>query len=142
VDVVLGPDDRDGKVLSAHQSQGRRMSAPRQPSAETLSRLTELLALLADETRLRVVLALAHEGEMSVSALQELTGQSQSPLSNRLTRMRLAGWVSYRRAGKKHLYRLEWAALRDVLDQFFAQAGGSGRELRLGDGSLVYRRGS
>jgi DNA-binding transcriptional ArsR family regulator len=115
------------------------MAAPRQPSAETLSRLTQLLALLADETRLRVVLALAHEDEMSVSALQQLTGQSQSPLSNRLTRMRLAGWVSYRRAGQKHLYRLEWAALRDGLDQFFTEIGGPGRKLRVGDWSLTYR---
>jgi DNA-binding transcriptional ArsR family regulator len=113
----------------------------RVPSDEVLTRLLLVLSLLADESRLRAVLALARDGELGVAALKELVGKTQSGVSHDLALLRLAGLVSYRAEGREHLYRLEWGAMRDVLGRFFAEAGGPGHELRLGGCSLAFRSG-
>jgi DNA-binding transcriptional ArsR family regulator len=113
-----------------------------EPSPETLSHLAPILSLLGDETRLRIVLALAREGELGVSSLVERAGKSRSAVTYYLARMRLAGLLGYRSEGPEHFYRLEWGMLRDVLGRFFAEAAGRGKELHLGDCSLGYRADS
>jgi DNA-binding transcriptional ArsR family regulator len=113
----------------------------RAPSDEMFARLRLVLSLLGDETRLRMVLALARDGELAVAALGELVGKPHSAVSHDLALLRLAGLVSYRVEGRRHVYRLEWGMLRDVLRRFFAEAGGRGREIRLGGCSLAFRGG-
>lgn len=67
--------------------------------------LTEILALLADATRLRVLLLLQQE-ELSVVELQEILGMGQSRISNHLAQLRQGGLVRDRRAGKNSYYAL------------------------------------
>jgi ubiquinone/menaquinone biosynthesis C-methylase UbiE len=63
------------------------------------------LALLADETRLRLLLLLGQE-ELSVVELQEILGMGQSRISTHLAQLRQARMVRDRRAGKNIYYTL------------------------------------
>ena len=90
------------------------------------------LVLLGDESRLRIVLTLAQDGEATVAALAATVGQSRSNVSHNLSRLLLAGQVSCRPEGRNHFYQMEWGEFRDVLGRFFAEAGDAGREVHLG----------
>ena len=62
-----------------------------------------LLRLLADSTRLRLVLLLEQE-ELSVAELQEVLRMGQSRISSHLAQMKRAGVVADRRVGKNVYY--------------------------------------
>jgi ArsR family transcriptional regulator len=62
-----------------------------------------LLRLLADPTRLRLLLLL-HEAELTVAELQEILGMGQSRISSHLAQLKRAGVVEHRRAGKHAYY--------------------------------------
>ena len=61
------------------------------------------LRLLADPTRLRLLLLLEQE-ELSVAELQQILGMGQSRISSHLARLKRAGVVEDRRAGKNVYY--------------------------------------
>jgi ArsR family transcriptional regulator len=63
----------------------------------------ELLKLVADPTRLRLVCLLARE-ELSVAELQEILGMGQSRISSHLALLRQGGMVADRKEGKKSFY--------------------------------------
>src|SRR6266700_7083711 len=62
-----------------------------------------LLRLLADPTRLRLLLLLEQE-ELSVAELQEILGMGQSRISSHLAQLKRAGVVEDRRVGKNVYY--------------------------------------
>src|SRR5215467_13129747 len=62
-----------------------------------------LLRLLADPTRLRLLLLLEQE-ELSVAELQQILGMGQSRISSHLAQLKRAGVVEDRRAGKNVYY--------------------------------------
>jgi ubiquinone/menaquinone biosynthesis C-methylase UbiE len=62
-----------------------------------------LLRLLADPTRLRLLLLL-HDAELTVAELQEILGMGQSRISSHLAQLKRAGVVEGRRAGKHAYY--------------------------------------
>jgi len=70
------------------------------------------LRLLADGTRIRIVLLLDRE-ELSVTELQEILGIGQSTLSTHLSQLKQAAIVEDRRTGKNVLYRLKTQAAAD-----------------------------
>ena len=79
-----------------------------------MANLIESLALLADATRLRMLLLLGEE-ELSVAELQEILGMGQSRISNHLAQLRQAGLVRDRRSGKNIYYTLlEREAMPDL----------------------------
>lgn len=65
-----------------------------------------LLKLLANERRLLLLCKLADAGEMSVGALAEAVGLSQSALSQHLALMRDQGLVAFRREGQTLHYSI------------------------------------
>ena len=67
-----------------------------------MASILKSLRLLADDTRLRILLLLQQE-ELSVAELQEILGLGQSRISSHLAQLRAAQLVSDRRAGK-HIY--------------------------------------
>ena len=67
------------------------VTTPLRISDETLGRMTAVFKLLADPSRLKIVLALAQDGELHVSALCDMLGQSQPAVSHHLTLMRMVG---------------------------------------------------
>ncbi|PYJ12358.1 MAG: transcriptional regulator [Verrucomicrobia bacterium] len=62
-----------------------------------------LLRLLADPTRLRLLLLLEEE-ELSVAELQQILGMGQSRISSHLAQLKRAGIVTDRRVGKNVYY--------------------------------------
>src|SRR5436853_4882054 len=62
-----------------------------------------LLRLLADPTRLRLLLLLEAE-ELSVAELQQILNMGQSRISSHLAQLKRAGVVTDRRAGKNVYY--------------------------------------
>jgi len=78
-------------------------TSPIRVSDETLARLTAVFKLLSDSSRLKIVLALAQDGELHVSALCAMLNQtepgvrfSQPAVSHHLTLMRMVGLVGFR----------------------------------------------
>jgi ArsR family transcriptional regulator len=65
----------------------------------------EIFKMLADATRLRIVLLLREE-ELAVAELQEILGMGQSRISSQLALLRKSGMVIDRREGKKAYYSL------------------------------------
>lgn len=73
-----------------------------------MSSTLNFLRLLADPTRLRLILLLEQE-ELSVAELQDIMGMGQSRISSHLAQLKRAGVVSDRRAGKNVYYALDQA---------------------------------
>src|SRR5690242_5629873 len=75
-----------------------------------------LFRLLSDETRLRVLLALASgDGGTPVGGLAEGFGMSQPAFSHHLQMLRLSGAVTCRREGHDTFYALAPGLARDIL---------------------------
>jgi DNA-binding transcriptional ArsR family regulator len=81
----------------------------------------EVFAMLADATRVRIILAL-REGEMAVGALAQTVGKSPAAVSQHLAKMRLARMVSTRQDGNRVLYRLENEHARQLVADAIFQA--------------------
>src|SRR5438445_11083335 len=71
-----------------------------------------LLRLLADPTRLRLLLLLEQE-ELSVAELQDILGMGQSRISSHLAQLKRVGVVEDRRAGKNVYYGASKNATRN-----------------------------
>lgn len=65
----------------------------------------EVFSLLADATRVRIILAL-REGERSVNDLAEVTGKSPTAVSQHLAKLRWGRIVKARQDGTKMFYSL------------------------------------
>ncbi|MDQ2867424.1 MAG: metalloregulator ArsR/SmtB family transcription factor [Verrucomicrobiota bacterium] len=70
-----------------------------------MSSTANFLRVIADPTRLRLLLLLEQE-ELSVAELQEILGMGQSRISSHLAQLKRAGAVIDRRAGKNVYYAL------------------------------------
>lgn len=81
----------------------------------------EVFSMLADPTRVRIILAL-RSGEMAVGALAELLGKNPASVSQHLAKMRLARMVATRQDGTKVLYRLENEHARQLVVDAIHQA--------------------
>ncbi len=77
-----------------------------------MSSTLNFLRLLADPTRLRLILLLEQE-ELSVAELQDIMGMGQSRISSHLAQLKRAGAVEDRRAGKNVYYGLVTKEARD-----------------------------
>ncbi len=108
-------------------------------SDQTVEELAELFKKLADRSRLKILLALAENGEMHVTALCELLDQSQPAVSHHLNLLRAHHLVGYRRDGKHNYYRVEGARVRAVLETFFSVAGNGHRQLQFDDFFLAFK---
>ena len=109
-------------------------------SDATLLRLKDVFKMLADEHRLKIVLALARDRELNVTALCRLVRQSQPAVSHHLTLMRMIGLVGFRRDGKHNFYYLASGYVRDLLDEFFANSGNGQKALHFEELGLTYKR--
>lgn len=65
----------------------------------------EVFSMLADATRVRIVLALK-DGELSVTTLADVVGKSPAAVSQHLAKLRLARIVAPRHEGTRVFYRL------------------------------------
>ena len=99
------------------------------PHAEGLARVAELLALLSNPTRLRMLLALqpgkaSPRAELCVCDLATACGASKSLTSHQLRLLRTSGLVRQRRAGRLMFYRLADGPLLSLLVDIAGLAAG------------------
>ncbi|CAN5465275.1 hypothetical protein BH10PLA2_BH10PLA2_33950 [soil metagenome] len=105
-------------TASTPKPRGPRLptfTIPAQPTSRSLRDLAQIFKLLADESRLRLVLALADEGEMNVSTLCGLLRTKQPAVSHHLKLLNMSGLVEFRREGKHNFYRLESSLVSGLL---------------------------
>ena len=107
---------------------------------DLLEEMTAVFKLLSDRNRLKIMLALAEQGQMNVTDLCKMLGQSQPAVSHHLTLMRMVGLVGYDRNGKHNFYYLASDHLGDLLEQFFSDLGGQKQVLEFDEFSLSYAR--
>ncbi|MCB0883816.1 MAG: helix-turn-helix transcriptional regulator [Propionibacteriaceae bacterium] len=67
----------------------------------------EVFAMLADATRVRIILALRDAEELSVNHLADIVDKSPAAVSQHLAKMRLSRIVAARQDGTRVFYRLE-----------------------------------
>ena len=106
----------------------------------TLTGLSRVFKQLGDESRLKILLALCQEGELHVSALCDLLGQTQPAVSHHLTLLRMSGLVGYRRQGKNNFYHVESSLVCELLEQLFADTDNVQQTLQFGECNLTFRR--
>jgi DNA-binding transcriptional ArsR family regulator len=131
---------RGGKLAHRLHQGADAPCSPLKISDRTLSGLAQVFKLLSDESRLKILLALAQDGELHVTALCDLLDQTQPAVSHHLTLLRMAGLVGFRRHGKHNYYRIESQLVGDLLEQFFADVGNGQKQLQFNDFSLSYKR--
>ncbi|KQY57167.1 ArsR family transcriptional regulator [Nocardioides sp. Root151] len=81
----------------------------------------EIFSLLADATRVRIVMAL-RDGEQSVGVLAEEVGKSQAAVSQHLAKLRMSRVVSTRQEGNRVYYRLANDHALELVEVAFNQA--------------------
>lgn len=89
------------------------------PESAYVELAVEVFSMLADATRVRIILAL-REGELPVNTVAELVGKSPAGVSQHLAKLRLARIVLTRQEGTKVFYRLANEHARQlVVDAIF-----------------------
>lgn len=91
------------------------------PDGESVDRAVEILRMLADPTRLRILCAIS-QGESSVACLAELAGTTPTAVSQHLAKLRLAGVVRARRQGTFVYYVADDPSFGQVIDAALAAA--------------------
>jgi ArsR family transcriptional regulator len=101
--------------------------------------LVQVFKLLADETRLRVLMYLVREGELHVTALCDKLNQSQPAVSHHLALLRVAGLIEARRDGKHNFYSIKASHFQRLMLELFSNlVSGDVDEVRFDDFALNY----
>lgn len=89
------------------------------PDSALVEIAAEMFSMLADATRIRIILAL-RDGELSVNHLADIVDKSPAAVSQHLAKLRLARLVATRQDGTRVFYRLaNEHARRLVTDSIF-----------------------
>lgn len=86
----------------------------RMPSVEQIEAAVTAFSMLADPTRLSLLWLLGR-GERDVGTLAGLVGTTAAATSQHLGKLRLAGLVSVRREGRRHVYSARDAHVRRLI---------------------------
>ena len=120
----------DNLNTTSHRKNGSKTSGKRivvtpksllQDHQLTISGLAQVLKVLADQTRLRILLALSKSDELHVAAVCKQLKQTQSAVSHNLMLLRIAGVVGYRRNGKRNYYRIDSDLVRQLLKKLTSE---------------------
>ncbi len=96
------------------------MTNARMPRDLVLTRTAALFSALANEGRLRALVALRRRGPLSVGELVPLCGLEQTALSHQLRILRTAALVTATRDGKQVIYALSDEHVGCILDDGLA----------------------
>ncbi len=103
-----------------------------------VSDVAQTFKLLAEPTRLKILVLLAQQGELHVRALCDELGQSQPAVSHHLALLRAAGMLVCRRDGKHNYYRVMPQQFQALLHRVFGAIPAADRQFRLNDYVLSY----
>jgi DNA-binding transcriptional ArsR family regulator len=93
----------------------------REPDSQFVELAVEVFSMLADATRVRIVLAL-RDGELPVNRLAEIVDKAPAAVSQHLAKLRLARIVATRHEGTRVFYRLENEHARQLVSDAILQA--------------------
>jgi DNA-binding transcriptional ArsR family regulator len=93
----------------------------REPDSQFVELAVEVFGMLADATRIRIILAL-RDGELPVNQLADLVHKSPASVSQHLAKMRLGRLVTTRQEGTRVYYRLENEHARQLVSDAIFQA--------------------
>lgn len=77
-----------------------------EPDSQFVELAVEVFGMLADATRVRLILAL-RDGELSVNHLADIVEKTPAAVSQHLAKLRLARIVATRQDGQRVFYRLQ-----------------------------------
>ncbi|PKW14785.1 ArsR/SmtB family transcription factor [Saccharopolyspora spinosa] len=101
---------------SAAESDLPRRDA--EPTGAQLTAAAATFALLASPPRLHLVWLITH-GSYDVGTLAKRVGISIATVSQHLSKLRLAGVITARRDGRRHLYTVDDPHVVALVDQIF-----------------------
>ena len=93
----------------------------RLPDSQYVELAVEVFGMLADATRVRIVLAL-RDNESSVNELAQIVDKSPAAVSQHLAKMRLGRLVSTRQDGTRIFYRLSNEHAKQLVTDAIFQA--------------------
>src|ERR1700733_13883091 len=96
-----------------------------EPTGPQLDAAASTFALLSNAARLHV-LWLAAQDSHDVTALAERTGLGVATMSQHLAKLRLAGLISARRDGRRHIYTVDDPHVLTLVQQIFAHIASDG----------------
>lgn len=96
-------------------------AGPTTPSGEQARAAADLLRLVAEPTRLRLLAALA-VADRDVTELTDLTGVPRPAVSQHLSRLRLGGLVEARAEGRRRIYAVRNGHVRRLVTETLAHA--------------------
>jgi DNA-binding transcriptional ArsR family regulator len=96
-----------------------------EPTAPQLASAAATFALLSNPARLHV-LWLAAQDVHDVTTLAQRAGVGVATMSQHLSKLRLAGLISVRREGRRHIYTVEDPHILTLVQQIFAHIAPDG----------------
>ncbi len=139
---MKAPTARGSKKIppSAETMAPAEGAVPIKFDEKMLRNLENIFKSLADVSRLKILMTLAQEGELHVSAICERLGQSQPAVSHHLTQLKNAKLVDYTRTGKFNFYKLDAEMLSGLIDQFFPGAANGMQKVNYGELELSFKK--
>ncbi len=119
----MDADMAQQKDRVAETAQAGALSA--EPTRPQLESAASTFALLSNAARLHV-LWLAAQDSLDVTALAERTGLGVATMSQHLTKLRLAGLISARKEGRRHIYTVDDPHILTLMQQIFAHIAPDG----------------
>lgn len=104
-----------GLEVTGNSTQEADRASDDVPTSSEIQEASELLKVVGDLTRMRILCTLLPGEELSVSELQQTLGMSQSAVSHQLRVLRDADLVRSRRAGKLVYYSLADEHVHELL---------------------------
>jgi DNA-binding transcriptional ArsR family regulator len=102
----------------ADQTQIKQCREKLQSNTEAFYQLSSLLALAANEVRLKIMFLMEEEGELCPCDLADILGMSIPAISQHLRKMKDGGVIEARRSGQTIFYSLKTEHLK-LLQPFF-----------------------
>ena len=108
---------KSAKAAPVKTAPAKAAPAPTPAAAaeKTFVELSGIFKLLCDETRLKILLALAKNQEMHVSGICEGLGMGQPGVSHHLALLRVSGLIEARRDGKHNFYSIRQEYFGEIL---------------------------
>lgn len=125
------------KSTKAAAGTGSLTSMP-QVSDQAVRHLAHAFKLMSDETRLRILLYLAQNGELHVTDLCNRLGQSQPAVSHHLALLRVSGQIESRREGKHNFYSVRADHFGELLVDLFSSTGEIPRKVKFQGFTLTH----
>ncbi len=126
-------DDMTPALMDAPRIKTRPVAAPTDLPAKLEKDLVQVFKLLADETRLKILMYLMREGELHVTALCDRLGQSQPAVSHHLALLRVAGMIEPRRDGKHNFYSIQKDHFHTIMGELFSNMMNDGKTVGFGE---------